>query len=1036
MRFGTFIQQPLAALLCASLLLSILSLPVQADDGPRIVIEIGQPGVWSLGQAHYLLEKMHRRNRKLSSKFPTEDDLDPNRISATRIDALRTSLGIEGQFDEAMGTQNSLALRRLRESDARRETARTDSQQKQAELTHTNNELAEINEKIALLEEENRQSQEARERETPPAPPSAEENQRRKDLALLRVRKTRKEEQRNELKSEITALNSTADTAPATPTLQEPSFTTGAGSLPSPKTFNDFLDKALKEAGKPDLSASMKLNNFIQGQYEIIANQLTLLRDEVGPDDRVIFLELPASIYTVDKKSDNYVAQVEWEVSKYCDEEPPTPIQESVIRAELAKQNKFGRDADDVLLRIKNVREEVAAHRANLDAAAGLGTFATLFDREIKDAERRFGSAAPYPITLEMVKRYGHCTNTGGLPEQVRAIDVIPRQSALNVNEYHATVRETSILAAVKLLIGFAGKVNYQRQRELYEQFVQQQIFASGYGKGDDKFGWTYGPQPGTKRIMPGEKTTFAVLVVPRNTLAVELKARSRFYKRNVSPDDRDGDVTRSSDQTFFLSVPGERTQEFWVNGISYSPVKKGRRVAAVIDGNFFSPQLGILVNGVPLEPVVSISRVASALEEADVQSADGVAGEYEITSPRQIILSFTMGDSYVGIPNITVTTPEKTTAINFFDLEINYRQQYSKLAERTLKEPMFIEDFNEKLEVEPIREIDAVDSAGNRVDVNGNVVAPAAQAKFKLVRVKGSGLRPHGELLLNNTPISYNDDYNNLDEVINAVTTGSTPLKAFTIQESTRSYLLYTPETANKWNIAYRQLTRQGYEEASAVKDFSSPVFNVQVQNYRFLAGARQAEADLNVLSKQAALVRVELEDPSSGRCLQPKPFNPAQSIYRVKCLVPAANNGKVERSTILIKAVLTTGAEVFADVALPVKPQLFALFNPRTGKPEGFAGEEPTVVLSGINLQGVTDVLFGTQKGEISGSSGDTITVKVPKVSGIPKGEAVAVPIILRTAAGTIPSGAIYTYKGEPLPPNVVVWPFPPREKYSKEP
>ncbi len=782
----------------------------------------------------------------------------------------------------------------------------------------------------------------------------------------------------------------------------------------------------------------MKLNNFIQGQYEIIANQLTLLRDEVGPDDRVIFFELPASIYTVDKKSDNYVAQVEWEVSRYCDEEPSAAIQESVIRAELARQSKTGMEADDVLLRIDKVREEVAHQRANQDAAAGLGIYGTLFDKEMKEAKRRFGSAVPYPITLEMVKKHGQCTNTHGLPEQVRAIDIIPRQSALNVNEYHATVKQTSILAAFKFLIGFAGSVSYQRQRELYEQFVQQQIFASGYGKGSDKFGWTYGPQPGTKRIMPGEKTTFAVLVVPRNTLAVELKARSRFYKRHISPDDTDNDVRRSDDQTFFLSVPGQRTQEFWVDGISYSPVKKGRRVTAVIDGNFFSPQLGILINGVPLEPVVSISRVASATEEADVQSVDGVTGEYEITSPRQIILSFTMGDSYVGIPNITVTSPEKTTAINFFDLEINHRRPYATLSERTLKEPMFIEDFNEKLEIEPIREIAAVDATGQPIDLAGTVVAAAAQAKFRIVRVKGSGLRPisesgdSGEIFLNNTPIDYTDDYKNLAEVIKAVTLPNTqtPLKAFAVQESTRSYLLYAPDSS-KWTIAYRHLTRQGYEEGAGVKDFSSPVFNVQVQNYRFLPGAKTAEADLNVLSKASPPVRVEVEDPGSGKCLPPIAFNPAQGIYRVKCLVPADNNGKLERSTILIKAVLASGTDVFADVPLPVKPQVFSLFNPRTIKPEGFATEEPVVVISGVNLQGVTGVFFGTQKGEIVGVSGDSITVKAPKVTGIPKGEAVAVPIILQTAAGQIPSGAIYHYKGEPLAPNVIVWPSAPKEK-----
>jgi hypothetical protein len=1007
----------------------MFSLPVQAHDGARIVIEIGQPGVWSLGQAHYLLEKMHRRNRKLSSRFPTEDDLDPNRISATRIDALRTSLGIEGQFDQAMGTQNSLALRRLRESDARRETARIDSQKKQSELAETNNELAEINEKIALLEEENRQSQEARERATPPEPPTAEENQRRKDLALLRVRKTRKEEQRNELKSDITSLNTTADTVPAAPTLQEPSFSTTTGTLPSPKTFNDFMDHALKEAGKPDLSASMKLNNFIQGQYEIIANQLTLLRDEVGPDDRVIFLELPASIYTVDNKSDNYVAQVEWEVTKYCDEAPSEAVQKEEINKELQKQ------ADPTKTQKMQKRlEKYEAPAENEDAEQPRGD--EIVDKSV---------AASYPITLDMIKRVkDKCKNAS--TERVRAIDIIPRQSALNVNEYHATVRETAILAAVKFLIGFAGKVSYQRQRELYEQFVQQQIFASGYGKGKNSFGWTFGPQPGTKRIMTGQKTTFAVLAVPRDTLALELNAKWKFYKRHTSPADTDDDVERGQiSQPFFLSVPGKRTLEYWVDGISYTPVKKGKRVTAVIEGNFFSPQLGILVNGVPLEPTLSISRIASATEEADVQSADGVAGEYEITSPRQIVLSFTMGDSYVGIPNITITSPEKTTPINFFDLEINHRDTDAKLVDIAVKEPMFIEDFNEKLDVELVREIPAVNASGSPIDIDSNVVPPGSdkQAKFKLVRLKGSGLRPGGKILLNNVPtlcrrnsgapaapVACNRDYD-LTEVVNILSQRPTPLIPFAVQESTGSYLLYSPDSASKWNITYRQLTKQGYEQGAAVKDFSSPAFNVEVKNYRFLPGARQAEVDLNIQSKESPLSRVDLEDPSSGRCLAPKPFNPGQRIFRVKCFVPADNGGRVERSTILIKAVLAAGTDVFADVTLPVKPQVFTLFNPRTSMPEGFATEEPIIVLSGINLQGVTAVLFGTQKGEITGVSGDSITVKAPKVTGIPKGEAVAVPIILQTAAGPVPSGAIYTYKGEPLAPNVIVWPFQPKEK-----
>lgn len=1058
----------LAVLIVTAFLLASYPYRAAALDSPKIIIEIGQPSVWSLGQAHYLLAKMHRRDRKLSTKFPGEDDLDSNRISATRIEALRSSLGVEGQFDQAMGVKNNLASQRYREGEARRATARTGLPERQAELQQVNNELADLNEQIALAEEEDRQSTEARGRSTPPAPATTEDNERMKQLVVMRVKKTRKEEQRTELKSQVVTLQTTADTPTSTPTFEEPA-TSLTNSVPNPASFQKFMDKAVAEAGKPDLSASMKLDNFVGMQYEIISKQLTLLRDEVGPEDRVIFFELPASIYTVDKKADDYVAQIEWELTSFCDKEPPASIQEQVIRETLLKEGQTEANTESMLMRIDKAREAIITRRAwerlrsSYQSSADVKVQMDILDQsndvlEVK-IDRLNGSAkkellefkkveierveidgaygrktVPYPITLEMIKKYratseGKCEE--GHTEQVRAIDIIPRQSALNVNEYHSTVKETMILAAFKFLVGFAGKVSYQRQRELYEQFVQQQIFASGYGKGQDKFGWTYGPQPGTKRIAPGERTTFAVLVVPRNTLAVELKARSRFYKRNISPRDEDSNhVTGSPDSTFLLSVPGKRTQEFWVDGISYAPVKKGKRVTAVIEGNYFSPQLGIMVNGVPLEPVLSISRIAGDDEEGDVHSADGVVGEYEVTNPRQIVLSFTMGDSYVGTPTIMFTSPEKSTAINFFDLSINHRNTLDSLQEHSVREPMFIEEFGDKLDLEVIREIAVVDAAGNPLDIAGNRAAEDQQGRFKLVRVKGAGLRPGGQLALNDIPIPYRADLTGLAGILEytSKTGRPTPLEPFAAQDSSRSYFLYFPDPKkDKWKITYRQLTRQGYEEGAAVKDFASPSFKAEVKNYRFLPGLRRAEVDLNILSKKLPLARVVLEDPSGGRCLGAKLVDEHQ--YRVKCLVPADNGGKIERNSILIKAVLNEGGgnmkDVYADIELPVRPELFNITNPRTGRASGFADEQPVVVITGANLQGVTSVFFGSEKADVIGATAGSITVRVPKIAGINQGQASAVPIGLQSSSGQIPSGAIYTYLGQPFPVELIVSP-----------
>jgi hypothetical protein len=56
------------------------------------------------------------------------------------------------------------------------------------------------------------------------------------------------------------------------------------------------------------------LDNHIQMQYELIAKQLTLLRDEVGPGERLVFLELPHSIYTTPGKAEEKLAQVWWHI--------------------------------------------------------------------------------------------------------------------------------------------------------------------------------------------------------------------------------------------------------------------------------------------------------------------------------------------------------------------------------------------------------------------------------------------------------------------------------------------------------------------------------------------------------------------------------------------------------------------------------------------------------------------------------------------------------------------------------------------------
>ena len=133
----------------------------------------------------------------------------------------------------------------------------------------------------------------------------------------------------------------------------------------------------------------------------------------------------------------------------------------------------------------------------------------------------------------------------------VRTVDIIPRQSSLNVNDIQDTVKATGILAGFKFFFGFAGQVNYQRQREQFEQFLHQELYASGFGKGNRDFGWTFGALPGTERVAPGIRTTYAALIVPDDAESIVLSARGCYFPRKrYQPldfnDTRDVDWTRS----------------------------------------------------------------------------------------------------------------------------------------------------------------------------------------------------------------------------------------------------------------------------------------------------------------------------------------------------------------------------------------------------------------------------------------------------------------------------------------------------------
>jgi hypothetical protein len=120
-----------------------------------------------------------------------------------------------------------------------------------------------------------------------------------------------------------------------------------------------------------------------------------------------------------------------------------------------------------------------------------------------------------------------------------------------------------------------------------------------------------------------------------------------------------------------------------------------------------------------------------------------------------------------------------------------------------------------------------------------------------------------------------------------------------------------------------------------------------------------------------------------------------------------------------------------VFLDISLPVQPVIATVVNPGTGTASGPAGLSVFVTIRGDNLDNIKAVFFGDLAGTNLAAGPGGLTVKVPKMDGVPKGQSVVVPVLFQTKGDgetKTPSGAFYTYLGEPLPSQVVVWPYPP--------
>jgi hypothetical protein len=693
-RVGRRLQASTLAILAILCAVRIYGQGVRPADAsrPNVIISLGRPTAWTMEQAHYLLE----RNRAHDLGIAALDlgPLDANEIVGYRLEAVKSLLTAQAQYDATIGKKNSAAtsqfgtdVSRYNSLVTKRDRLLDDQASLAAQLAAAQYQLAVVQAQTPIDQTQVRLQQ--------------------ADVARITALKAAAD-------AEITGLNQAIGTKPTvdlTSTVPNADVTTASVIGPN-STFATMLQNVPPGLNNSKLQASIRLDNYINLQYEIVAKQLTLLRDQAGPGRRVVFIELPQSIYVTHKFKPYpdlaafwgaHLVQTWWRVDELLIAE----------RGESQNDKTAGNRTQmlrpPILHELTPILEEMRkpeSKNRRLPSEHALERFAS---------GRHEGSARPTTEHLpepEAIKKWAeswtfHVVQPLSLVTQpsepgvsserqpAYALDLIPRRSALNVVEAQTASHAYGFAGLVGFLTGFGARARYERQRDEYSQFAQQEAYGSAFGKGEDVFGWTFGPLPGTKRLDPGLRTTYAVLVVPAGTRYIRLNGVGCGYRRRVVPKNP-FEFANTGEEcgdkvTYDVEVP-HNDDDFWLTKIFYRPQPSGQRTVVELEGRF-GTQVGVLINGTPLQRVVSIGQPTLEQTAFNIPANagdSGVAGVFEAIAQKQLLLSFVMPKAYVGTPRITIVTPTREAVINGYDVEIKSGEAHAGPMTLDAAVPMF----------------------------------------------------------------------------------------------------------------------------------------------------------------------------------------------------------------------------------------------------------------------------------------------------------------------------------------------------------
>ena len=122
------------------------------------------------------------------------------------------------------------------------------------------------------------------------------------------------------------------------------------------------------------------------------------------------------------------------------------------------------------------------------------------------------------------------------------------------------------------------------------------------------------------------------------------------------------------AESVFDVEVPSSE-DDFHVDAIRYESAAAGQRTTVEIDGRF-GEQVGVLINGTPLQKVASVGlpTLVSVIYNPPANSGDpSVQGVFELVHGTQIIASFVMPATFAQTPKITLVTAGRAALLNNF---------------------------------------------------------------------------------------------------------------------------------------------------------------------------------------------------------------------------------------------------------------------------------------------------------------------------------------------------------------------------------